>query len=218
MQHKCSSVVEWINKLWDIRTMKYATNEKEYCSVLQQWSIYHLGHVSIAGWLWLCFLSSPIQDTVQQSRGHLRHYQFGGKQKRDTVQRVHLMFLPGRSGVCYFTIMDHSKPCGHSLSSVAQRWITSPLRIAYQEENKDIWATVIQPIVEVGKVNIQLLSWAGGRHGENQCLVPWKQRISKAHVLLRECLSGKIMESSEGSKTRKGRRSKYLNLLMVRHI
>lgn len=29
-----------------------------------------------------------------------------------------------------------------------------PLRIAYQEENKDIWATVIQPTVEVGKVNI----------------------------------------------------------------
>ena len=118
----------------------------------------------------------------------------------------------------YQHFMDHSKPCGHSLSSVAQRWVTSPLRIAYQEENKDIWATVIQPIVEVGKVNIQLFSWANGRHGENQCLVPWKQRISKAHVLLRGCLSGKILESSEGSKTRKGKRSKYLNLLMVGHI
>lgn len=54
----------------------------------------------------------------------------------------------------YQHFMDHSKPCGHSLSSVAQRWITSPLRIVYQEENKDIWATVIQPTLEVGKVNI----------------------------------------------------------------
>ena len=36
MQHKCSSVVEWINKLWDIHTMKYAINEKEYCSVLTE--------------------------------------------------------------------------------------------------------------------------------------------------------------------------------------
>lgn len=69
-----------------------------------------------------------------------------------------------------------------------------PLRIAYQEENKDIWATVIQPTVEVGKVNIWLFSWADGSHADGQCLVPWKQRILKAHVLLKECSSGKILE------------------------
>ena len=49
-----------------------------------------LMYMSIIGWWQVCFISSPIQiqDLLRQSRLYLEYYQFGGKEKRDTMKHL----------------------------------------------------------------------------------------------------------------------------------
>ena len=137
----------------------YVINEKEYCNVLQQrlttmvyLSLMPHVHCKLAAAL-LPVITNPGCSLAEHRASKTLPVWRQTEKRHSETRTLDISTWKKWHVLLYQHFMAHSKPCDHSSSSLAETYC-QPLRIAYQEENKDTWAIVIQPTIEVGKVNI----------------------------------------------------------------